>query len=188
MMPSNSGHCPPRCWSSWPRWVNTQGRQWLARPDDVVEFWDGDVQPLPGIRVIRLGGHMASSAVALTPDGSLLAGDTIAGSLDSGWLSFQRNYPRHVALSAGTVQRLATAAALEFDRLYTLGGGAIETRPTPWSGALRDGISVGSVVNSTISRESCTGSSAGPAWVHMQRRDGGCWTRLRLRDVMGPKG
>jgi hypothetical protein len=63
----------------------------------------------------------------LTPDGSLLAGDTIAGSLDPGWLSFQRNYPRHVPLSAGTVQRLVDGLeALEFDRLYTLGGDAIE--------------------------------------------------------------
>jgi hypothetical protein len=70
---------------------------------------------------------MPSSAVALTPDGTLLAGDTVAGSLDPGWLSFQRNYPRHVPLSAGTVQRLVNdLEVLEFDRIYTLGGDAIE--------------------------------------------------------------
>jgi hypothetical protein len=107
--------------------VNTKGKEWLPRPDAVIEFWDGEVQPLPGIRVIRLGGHMPSSAVALTSDGSLLAGDTIAGSLDPGWLSFQRNYPRHVPLSAGTVQRLIDdLEPLAFDRLYTLGGDSIE--------------------------------------------------------------
>jgi glyoxylase-like metal-dependent hydrolase (beta-lactamase superfamily II) len=107
--------------------VNSSGKEWLPRPDAVIEFWDGEVQPLPGIRVIWLGGHMPSSAVALTPDGSLLAGDTVAGSLDPGWLSFQRNYPRHVPLSAGTVQRLIDGLDdLQFDRLYTLGGDAIE--------------------------------------------------------------
>jgi hypothetical protein len=46
---------------------------------------------------------MPSSAVALTPDGSLLVGDTISGSLDLGWLSFQCNFPRHVPMSAATV-------------------------------------------------------------------------------------
>jgi hypothetical protein len=107
--------------------VNSRGKEWLPRPDPVVEFWDEEVQPLPGVRVVRLGGHMPSSAVALTPDGSLLAGDTVAGSLDPGWLSFQRNYPRHVPLSAGTVQRLVdNLEDLEFDRLYTMGGDVIE--------------------------------------------------------------
>lgn len=107
--------------------VNEQGKQWLPRTDDVIETWDGEVQPLPGVRIIRLGGHMPSSAVALTTGGSLLVGDTVAGSLDPEWLSFQRNYPRHVPLSAGTVQRLVDdLEALDFDRLYTLGGDAIE--------------------------------------------------------------
>lgn len=107
--------------------VNIAARQWLPRPDAVVVFWDGEVQPLPGLRVIRLGGHMPSSAVALTPDGSLLAGDTISGSLDPDWLSFQRNYPRHVPMSAGTVRRLVEdLETVDFDRIYTLGGDAIE--------------------------------------------------------------
>jgi hypothetical protein len=70
---------------------------------------------------------MPSSAVALTPDGSLLVGDTISGSLDPGWLSFQRNFPRHVPMSAGTVRRLVDdLESVDFDRLYTLGGDAIE--------------------------------------------------------------
>lgn len=107
--------------------VNTAARQWLPRNDAVIVFWDGEAQPLPDLRVIRLGGHMPSSAVALTPDGSLLAGDTISGSLDPGWLSFQRNFPRHVPMSAGTVGRLVEdLEAVDFDRLYTLGGDTIE--------------------------------------------------------------
>jgi hypothetical protein len=107
--------------------VNVHGKEWVPRPDPVIDYWSDEAEPVPGVRVVRLGGHMPSSAVALTPDGSLLAGDTISGSLDPHWLSFQRNFPRHVPMSAAVVQRLVDQLRpYTFDRLYTLGGDAIE--------------------------------------------------------------
>lgn len=107
--------------------VNIHGKEWVARPDPVIDYWEDEVEPVPGVRVVRLGGHMPSSAVAVTADASLLAGDTISGSLDPRWLSFQRNFPRHVPMSAAVVQRLVDQLrAVPFDRLYTLGGDTIE--------------------------------------------------------------
>jgi hypothetical protein len=107
--------------------VNAYGKEWVPRPDPVIDYWTDEVEPLPGIRVIRLGGHMPSSAVAITGGGDLLAGDTISGSRDPHWLSFQRNFPRHVPMSAAVVQRLVEQLRpYRFDRLYTLGGDTIE--------------------------------------------------------------
>jgi hypothetical protein len=55
------------------------------------------------------------------------AGDTIAGSLTPGWVSFQRNYPRHAPMSAVFVRRIVnTLEPDNYDPLYTLGGGAID--------------------------------------------------------------
>jgi len=107
--------------------VNIRGELWLPRRDDVIEFWEDEIEPLPGIRLFRLGGHMTSSAVALTPDGSLLTGDTIAGGLDPAWVSFQRDFTRNVPMSAAVVRRLVDGLeSVDFDRLYTLGGDTID--------------------------------------------------------------
>jgi glyoxylase-like metal-dependent hydrolase (beta-lactamase superfamily II) len=110
-----------------PVMVNRHGQRWLPRHDPVIEFWEHEISPVPGVTAIELGGHMPSSAVALTADGTLLVGDTISGSLSPNWLSFQRNFPRHVPMSAGVVQRLVDRLEeIEFDRLYTLGGDTID--------------------------------------------------------------
>ncbi|MFV8308037.1 hypothetical protein [Mycolicibacterium peregrinum] len=44
--------------------------------------------------------------MALTADGTLLVGDTISGGLARNWVSFQRNFPKHVPLSAAVVRRI----------------------------------------------------------------------------------
>ena len=65
---------------------------------------------------------MRGSAVAHTADGTLLTGDTIAGCHAPGWVSFPRNYPRHVPMSAAVVRRIVeTLEPYDYDRLYTLG-------------------------------------------------------------------
>ncbi|MBF6331768.1 hydrolase [Nocardia transvalensis] len=107
--------------------VNELDKQWVPRPDPVIRFWTDHAEPLPGLELIHLGGHMRGSCVARTPDGTLLSGDTIAGALTPDWVSFQRNYPRHVPLSAAAVRRIVDGLEpYEFDRLYTLGGDTID--------------------------------------------------------------
>ncbi|MEV7548588.1 hypothetical protein AB0N89_03070 [Amycolatopsis sp. NPDC089917] len=46
-------------------------------------------------------------------------GDTISGGLAPDWVSFQRNFPKHIPMSAAVVRRIV-------DRLYTLGGDTID--------------------------------------------------------------
>ncbi|QZH66607.1 hydrolase [Mycolicibacterium farcinogenes] len=110
-----------------PVYVNALDAEWLPAPDPLIVQWTGELEPLPGLRLIHVGGHMRGSSVALTADGTLLAGDTISGGLAKNWVSFQRNYPKHVPLSAAVVRRIVDRLdAYDYDRLYTLGGDEID--------------------------------------------------------------
>ena len=69
-----------------PVYVNALDQEWLPRPDPVIELWKRRPSRCRGSRLVHVGGHMRGSAVALSPDGTLLVGDTISGGLarDSG--------------------------------------------------------------------------------------------------------
>jgi hypothetical protein len=107
--------------------VNALDEDWVARPDPVLSRWTNHAEPLPGIELVHVGGHMRGSAVARTADGTLLTGDTIAGSPKPDWVSFQRSLPHRVPLSAAVVRRIVdTLDPYDYDRLYTLGGDTID--------------------------------------------------------------
>lgn len=100
-------------------------RQWMMRPDPVVEFWDGDTMPLwSGMTLIRAGGHFAGGTVLHHPGGAdgrgaLLAGDIIQVVQDRRWVSFMYSFPNYVPLSATQVDRVvASVEPYEFDRIY----------------------------------------------------------------------
>jgi len=110
-----------------PVYVNARDQEWVPVADPVIEYWDGEIEPLPGLRLVHVGGHMRGSAVAVCPDGTLLVGDTISGALAKDWVSLQRMYPKHLPLSAAVVRRIVDRLdAYEYDRLYTLGGDEID--------------------------------------------------------------
>jgi hypothetical protein len=104
--------------------VNELDRDWVARPDPVIETWDGTRELAPGLTLVRFGGHFPGSAVLHWAGGAdgrgvLLASDTIQANPDGASVTFMRSYPNRIPLSPGVVERLAQAAgALAFDRLY----------------------------------------------------------------------
>ncbi|GAB3488116.1 hydrolase [Amycolatopsis cihanbeyliensis] len=110
--------------------VNADDQEWVPRADPVVEYWKDHAEPLPGVELIQLGGHMPGSSVARTSDGTLLVGDTISGvPVHPAWVSFTRNYPKLVPLSPAVVRRIVRRLdAYEYDRLYTLGGDTIDSQ------------------------------------------------------------
>ncbi|WP_020502483.1 hypothetical protein [Sciscionella marina] len=112
-----------------PVYVNALDEEWVPRPDPVLEYWDDETEPLPGIRLIHLGGHMRGSAVALTADGTLLAGDTISAvPTHPAWVSFTRNYPKLVPLSPAVVRRIVDRLdAYDYDRLFVLNGYTVDS-------------------------------------------------------------
>lgn len=110
-----------------PVYVNALDQEWLPRMDPAIELWKEQIEPLPGVSLLHVGGHMRGSSVALAADGTLLVGDTISGGLARDWVSFQRNFPKHVPLSPAVVRRIVDRLEpFDYDRLYTLGGDEID--------------------------------------------------------------
>jgi hypothetical protein len=100
-------------------------RDFVVRPDSaIVHFESDEIDPLPGVRVLRLGGHFHGSAVLHWPAGAggrgvLLTGDTIALVSDPHAVTFMYSYPNRIPLPAATVRGLAQRIAqLRFDRIY----------------------------------------------------------------------
>lgn len=95
-------------------------REWALRQDAPIEWWDDEAEPLPGLKLIRTGGHFEGSAVLHWRErGVLLTGDTIMVVPGSRWVSFMRAYPELIPLPAAKVQEIAERVRpLVFDRIY----------------------------------------------------------------------
>lgn len=104
--------------------VAEQDREWVAREDEAIRSWSGELQVLPGITLSQPGGHYPGSAVAHWPAGAggrgvLLTGDTILVNPDRQTVSFMRSYPNRIPLSAAVVERITShVERYAFDRLY----------------------------------------------------------------------
>lgn len=100
-------------------------RDYVMRPSPDIRFWDGDqLEIVPGVTLVRCGGHFTGSAMLHWANGAegrgaLLSGDTIQVVPAPGWVSFMRSYPNMIPLPAAAVRRIAgQVAPLAFDRLY----------------------------------------------------------------------
>ena len=100
-------------------------RQWVTRPDDRIDFWDGDQLELePGITLLRLGGHFAGGTVLHWAEGqegrgALLSGDIVQVVQDRRWVSFMRSYPNLIPLSSSDVRQIVSRLApYQFARIY----------------------------------------------------------------------
>ncbi|MCB1882613.1 MAG: MBL fold metallo-hydrolase [Geminicoccaceae bacterium] len=105
--------------------LHARDRDWVMRPDPRLDFWEGDArEALPGLTLLRLGGHFPGGTVlhwAAGADGrgALLSGDIVQVAADTRRVSFLWSYPNMLPLAAGTVRRMA--AALDpwpFERVY----------------------------------------------------------------------
>ncbi len=97
--------------------------EWLQRRGEAIVFYDDAVDVLPGVRLQKVGGHFAGSAIALWAGaddrGVMLSGDSIGPVARTGWVTFMRSFPNYLPLSAAVVRRIAASvAALDFDRMY----------------------------------------------------------------------
>jgi len=111
--------------SNTPIYLHAWDRQWVARPDRRITFWDGEQHPLwDGIRLIRCGGHFQGGTVLYWPAGAdgagaLLSGDIIQVVPDRRWVSFMYSYPNYIPLNAAAVRRIvASVEPFSFDRVY----------------------------------------------------------------------
>jgi hypothetical protein len=108
-----------------PIYWHADNRSFVPRPDPTIKFWEGETQTvLPGLTLVRCGGHFPGSDVlhwAQGADGrgALLTGDTMQLAQDRRYVSFMYSYPNMIPLNARTVERIIAAVEpFEFDRLY----------------------------------------------------------------------
>jgi hypothetical protein len=98
--------------------------QWIGRTSPRIEFFDDEVEPVPGVTLARIGGHFDGAAVLHWPAGAdgrgaLLTGDTITVVQDREWVSFMWSYPNLIPLDEHAVQDIARRVErFRFDRVY----------------------------------------------------------------------
>lgn len=113
-----------RAFDAAPIFLPDADREWVCREDPAYVFYENGAQPLPGIGLLRCGGHFEGSAVLHWPAGAdgrgvLLTGDTIQVVLDRRFASFMRSYPNLIPLDPETIRSLlATLEPYPYDRIY----------------------------------------------------------------------
>ncbi|HEY4027591.1 MAG TPA: MBL fold metallo-hydrolase [Candidatus Dormibacteraeota bacterium] len=108
-----------------PVYVHSADREWVARPDDSVVFWDGETRVIgDGLTLINAGVHFAGGQVLHWRDGengrgALLSGDILTVVPDRRYVSFMYSYPNLVPERPRVIRRaLRLLAPYAFERVY----------------------------------------------------------------------
>ena len=114
-----------RAFGDVPIFIHEADRQWAMRSDGKLVFWSGDTHEiLPGITLLRCGGHFAGGTVLHWAQGAggrgaLLSGDILQVAADNRHVGFMRSYPNYMPLSATVVTRIVDRLEpFAFDRIY----------------------------------------------------------------------
>lgn len=109
-----------------PIYLHRDNEPWVMRPDKSIVYWESETHTLlPGITLIRCGGHFPGSTVLHWADGAdgkgvLMTGDTIMVVADTNWVTFMYSYPNDIPLNRTAVQKIVDAVEpYAFDRLYS---------------------------------------------------------------------
>jgi len=107
-----------------PVYLPVADKQWVARPDTAIQWYEGPREVLPGITLVQCGGHFDGSAVlhwasGANGRGALLTGDTISVVADRRWVTFMRSYPNYIPLPPEAVRGIVEAVRpYPFERIY----------------------------------------------------------------------
>lgn len=107
-----------------PVYIPEADRQWVTRPDPLVQYYEGKIEPLPGLTLLQVGGHFEGSGVLHWADGAdgkgaILTGDSISVAADTRWVTFMRSYPNYIPLPEVAVRRIVdTLEPYEFEHVY----------------------------------------------------------------------
>ena len=108
-----------------PVYIHAADRQWVARPDEAVVFWEGDTHRIgTDLTLINAGVHFDGGQVlhwAGGEDGrgALFSGDIVAVVPDRRWVSFMYSYPNLIPERPRTIRRaLKLLAPFGFHAVY----------------------------------------------------------------------
>jgi len=121
-----------RAFGGIPIHLHADNRPWVMRPDSTISFWEGDsLELLPGVTLIRCGGHFPGSTVlhwasGADGKGALFTSDTINVVADRNWVTFMYSYPNSIPLNTSAVRIIVQAVEpYAFDRIYGSWPGAV---------------------------------------------------------------
>ena len=108
-----------------PVYIHAADRQWVARPDESVVFWEGDTHSVgEGLTLINAGVHFDGGQVlhwagGEDGNGALLSGDIFSVVLDRRWVTFMYSYPNYIPERPRTIRRALTLLEpYSFTRVY----------------------------------------------------------------------
>ena len=108
-----------------PVYLHAADAEWVMRPAPSLHFWSGETHDvLPGVTLIRAGGHFPGGAVlhwsgAADGMGVLLPGDIVQVTPGARRVSFMWSYPNMMPLPASEIRRIALRLApWRFERIY----------------------------------------------------------------------
>ncbi|MDI3340060.1 MAG: methyltransferase [Sphaerobacter sp.] len=97
--------------------LHETNRPWVMRPDPAVRYVAEDTRELvPGVTVLRCGGHFPGASVLRWAGGAdgqglLVSGDTIQVVADPRRVPFMDSYPNQIPLDPASVRRIVAAVA-----------------------------------------------------------------------------
>jgi hypothetical protein len=114
-----------RAFGGIPVYLHRLDREWIMRADPSIQLWDGGTREiLPGMTLIRTGGHFEGGTVMHWAEGAggrgaILSGDLLQVVADRKSLGFMRSYPNYIPLGEKAVRAVAaTVAPFRYDAIY----------------------------------------------------------------------
>ncbi|HEM6628214.1 TPA: MBL fold metallo-hydrolase [Citrobacter farmeri] len=105
-----------------PVWLHAADRDWVMRDSPWIRLWEGEEHALlPGVTLLRLGGHFAGGTVLYQDEGegTILTGDILQITPGADAVSFMWSYPNMLPLSAETVAGITRRLeGVKFASLY----------------------------------------------------------------------
>jgi hypothetical protein len=114
-----------RAFGGVPIHLHEDDRDWVLQPNDAIACWSGETHDLlPGVTLVRCGGHFPGASVLHWAGGAdgrgvVCSGDTLTVTTDRKFLSFMRSYPNLIPLPASTIRKIdAAMQPFAFERIY----------------------------------------------------------------------
>ena len=108
-----------------PVYLHAADGEWVMRPHPAIIFWHGESHQLvPGLTLLRLGGHFPGATVLHWAEGAqgkgaILSGDVLQVGEDRKTVSIMYSFPNYIPVSAATVRGILDALEpYEFEQIY----------------------------------------------------------------------
>jgi Metallo-beta-lactamase superfamily. len=108
-----------------PVYLHAADQQWVMRKDPAIVYWSEEAREvLPGLSLLRCGGHFDGGTVLHWAGGAegrgvILSGDIIQVIPDRRWVSFMYSYPNFIPLPAPKIRHIVeTVRPYDFDRIH----------------------------------------------------------------------